>query len=119
MRGSAGVTILFCALTMIVFQVMGPSGVNAREPKAVTVSFFDNKVCGEPGEDPHLKIDPDIQMECIWLQGSAQGGGETYDSRGCPISGVTHMDDVRAPWRFILNYSFHVMRSSCFGILKP
>lgn len=113
MRGSAGVTILFCVLTLIAFQVMGPSGVYAREPRAVTISFFDNKVCGEPGEDPHLKIDPDIQMECIWLQGSTRGDGETSDGW------VTRVDDVRVPWRIILNYSFHIMRSSCFGILKP
>ena len=49
------------------------SSVQARAPRAGIVSPFDNSVGGEPGEDPHLCVDPRKEPVCIWSTGGSSG----------------------------------------------
>lgn len=55
------------------------SNVCARAPRAGIVSPFDNSVGGEPGEDPHLCMDPKKEPVCIWSTGGSFGNTCTRD----------------------------------------
>lgn len=53
------------------------SDARARSPRAVVVSMFDNSVGGEPGEDPHLKVDDEIPRQPVWTSGDSGSNNES------------------------------------------
>ena len=69
----------------------------AKSPKPGVVSAFDNSVGGEPGEDPHLKTDPDAAMRPILEVGGSGGNltthGDQLNSRDILDAG----GNVRSP----------------------
>ncbi len=68
---SRGIALIaFLSLSAVVFS---SPHLEARAPRAVTVSWYDNSVESEPGEDPHLKVEPVVRIEPIWSYGSSDG----------------------------------------------
>jgi len=72
------------------------SDASAREAVLGYVSPIDGLVGGEPGEDPHLRIPPEIKIEPIRpVEGSGGGGSFGYTTIG--VSGVHVAEDSGAP----------------------
>jgi len=60
-RKSTFLVAAFLAV-LIIPSVLSVESV-AREPEAGEITTYDFRIGGEPGEDPHLKIKPEIQFE--------------------------------------------------------
>jgi hypothetical protein len=68
--------LLPCAAALVI--VSRPAF--ARSPQPVTISVFDGMVMAEPGEDPHLKIEPQIDVR--WIDEFGSSAPPTSDSSG-------------------------------------
>lgn len=91
------VFLLLCAAALA--SVSGPA--LARSPKPGIVSIFDDFVAAEPGEDPHLKVDPEIRVEPVERLGAGAppaAGGDDRDLLGdgesCPAGRGTRSSRV-------------------------
>jgi hypothetical protein len=80
--------VLILALTIFIAGIapaLFPAQVEARDPVASVVVADDDKVGGEPGEDPHLKVNP-IRM--IESDSDALGCGSFGDTRDADVNGT-------------------------------
>lgn len=85
--------LLFVAGVMVCFFC---SEVSAREPQPVCVSPIDGVVGGEPGEDPHLRINPEAKVVPICIpEGSGGNGSMGHTTIGG--SEVRFVADPEAP----------------------
>lgn len=62
---SAFVLLCTAALSLV------PGTCLARSPRPGAVSILGDMVMAEPGEDPHLKIDPEVRVEPIERLGTS------------------------------------------------
>ena len=51
-------SVLVMAVAAILVSLSGAA--HARSPKAGTISIFGETVSADPGEDPHLRVDPQV-----------------------------------------------------------
>jgi hypothetical protein len=80
-----GVFLLLLLFPLVLTLCFTFSHARARLPRIGVVSAFGNSVGGEPGEDPHLRVEPDIQ------QIPGMPGGSTY---GKPCTGQGYTDPL-------------------------
>jgi hypothetical protein len=103
------VFLLVIASALIVPAIL-PASLDARESTPAIVLESGVRVGGEPGEDPHLKVDPSIRpvmdSESLGASGAGMVGvGEEYtiqregvwEGRGCSLG-----SRVNLAWRMIL-----------------
>lgn len=104
---SRGLIFLLLLLGALIAASAVLAPLRAKEPKAGVVSIWDNSVCGEPGEDPHLRTDVEIRIECTWMQGNSSGSRGTGEESRDPIDGYgmwermdsTGLSRPMAKWR--------------------
>jgi hypothetical protein len=71
-----GLAVGLLLTTLVITLSSTFSASLAKSPKPGVVSVFDNSVGGEPGEDPHLKIDSDAAI-VPFLEADGSGGDLT------------------------------------------
>lgn len=91
--------VLFLSLSAVVF--FSPR-LEAKVPRPATISRLDNSVKSEPGEDPHLKIEPIIKVEPVSSYGSSSGLVRSDDGRD--MLGQQMRYDGRAGYKGVLDY---------------
>jgi|GEM_PF-3070715 len=87
-----------------------PTHLEARNPAPGVVSPEDQKVGGEPGEDPHLRVKPIIRIETDSDLLGCESGGKTGDADvyGTQAAGVregrgsSFGSRVNCVWRTLL-----------------
>ena len=87
-----------------------PTHLEARNPAPGVVSPEDQKVGGEPGEDPHLKVKPIIRIETDSDLLGCESGGKTgdvevYGTQATGMregSGSSFGSRVNCAWRTLL-----------------
>ena len=101
------VIFVFVALVTMIVSLAAAS-IQAKAPRPGTISALDNTVGGEPGEDPHLKVEPIIKIAVVWSDGSSneapsadQIDREMY-STDATVS-YTFDSAVNVVWRLIIN----------------
>ena len=99
-----GLAVGLLLTTLIITLSFTFSASLAKSQKPGVVSVFDNSVGGEPGEDPHLRIDSDTVIRPIWVEGGSGGALTTRGDQMNPRDILDSSGEVRSPTssRYIL-----------------
>ena len=92
-----GLAVGLLLTTLIVTLSFTFSASLAKSPKPGVVSVIDNSVGGEPGEDPHLKTDPDAGIRPILDVGGSGGDLTTRGDQLNPRDILDSGGNVRSP----------------------
>jgi hypothetical protein len=82
-------SVLVVAVAAILLSLSGAT--HARSPKAGKISIFGETVTADPGEDPHLKVDPQVDPVIRDLDGCAvspPGGNDGAITGGHQETGI-------------------------------
>lgn len=102
---SAAVLLCAAALTLV------PRAGLARSPRPGTASIFDEILHADPGEDPHLRVEPQIRVEPIGELGtapppSADASGRDLLGKDAPLARGARTGCSRGYSKFIAMLRF-------------